>query len=100
VAGVLLPPVDDTQTLSVATTRRLGRYSITREGTELIPWHTARSRPSAGIERASDGKTDGYVWIAPSLHYIPVKMRVTATNRGTLEAFARFDTGGRSDRRQ
>jgi hypothetical protein len=80
------PPVDDTQTLSVATTRRLGRYSITREGTELIQWPQGEIATERWHRRSEDGKTDGYIWIAPSLHYIPVKMRVTATNRGTLEA--------------
>ncbi len=80
------PPVDDTQTLSVATTRRLGRYSITREGTELIKWPQGEIATERWHRRSEDGKTDGYIWIAPSLHYIPVKMRVTATHRGTLEA--------------
>ncbi len=80
------PPVDDTQTLSVATTRRLGHYSITREGAELIQWPQGEIATERWHRRSEDGKTDGYIWIAPSLHYIPVKMRVTATNRGTLEA--------------
>ena len=26
------------------------------------------------------------VWLAPSLHYVPVKMRVTGSYRGMLEA--------------
>ena len=80
------PPVDDTQTLSVATTRRIGRYSITREGTEQIKWPQGEIATERWHRKSEDGKTDGYIWIAPSLHYIPVKMRVTATNRGTLEA--------------
>jgi hypothetical protein len=80
------PPVDDTQTLSVATTRRLGRYTITREGTELIKWPQGEIETERWHRKGEDGKTDGYFWIAPSLHYLPVKMRVTATNRGTLEA--------------
>jgi hypothetical protein len=80
------PPIDDTQTLSVATTRRMGRYSITREGTELIKWPQGQIATERWHRKSEDGKTDGYIWIAPSLHYIPVKMRVTATNRGTLEA--------------
>jgi hypothetical protein len=80
------PPVDDTQTVSVATTRRMGRYSITREGIELIKWPQGEIETERWHRRSEDGKTDGYVWIAPSLHYIPVKMRIVATNRGTLEA--------------
>ncbi|MEO8305164.1 MAG: DUF3108 domain-containing protein [Betaproteobacteria bacterium] len=80
------PPVDDTQNLSVATTRRLGRYTITREGTETIKWPQGEIETERWHRKGEDGGTDGYFWIAPSLHYIPVKMRVTATNRGTLEA--------------
>ena len=80
------PPVDDTQTVSVATTRRMGRYSITREGIEVITWPQGEIETERWHRRSEDGKTDGYAWIAPSLHYIPVKMRITATNRGTLEA--------------
>jgi hypothetical protein len=80
------PPVEDTQTVSVATTRKIGRYSITREGIELITWPQGEIETERWHRTSEDGKTDGYVWIAPSLHYIPVKMRITATNRGTLEA--------------
>lgn len=80
------PPVDDTQSLSVATTRRLGHYTITREGTETIKWPQGEIETERWHRKGEDGGTDGYFWIAPSLHYIPVKMRVVATNRGTLEA--------------
>ena len=80
------PPVDDTQHLSVATTRRLGRYTITREGTETIKWPGGEIETERWHRKGEDGGTDGYFWIAPSMHYIPVKMRVVATNRGTLEA--------------
>jgi hypothetical protein len=80
------PPVDDTQTVSVATTRRLGHYTITREGLELIKWPQGEIETERWHRKGEDGKTDGYFWIAPSLHYIPVKMRMTMTNRGTLEA--------------
>ena len=86
VAGLLLAAGRRHADLSVATTRRLGRYSITREGTELIQWPHGEIETERWHRRSDDGKTDGYVWLAPSLHYIPVKMRVAATNRGTLEA--------------
>jgi len=79
------PPVDDVQTISVATTRRLGHYTITREGTEQIKWPQGEIETERWHRKSEDGKTDGYIWIAPSLHYIAVKMRVTATNRGTIE---------------
>ena len=80
------PPVDDTQTLSVATTRRIGRYTLTREGEEKIAWTQGEIATERWHRRSEDGKTDAYFWLAPSLRYVPVKMRVTATNRGTIEA--------------
>jgi Protein of unknown function (DUF3108) len=80
------PPVDDTQTVSVATTRRMGRYTLTREGEEKITWPQGEIATERWHRRSEDGKTDAYIWLAPTLHYVPVKMRVTATNRGTLEA--------------
>jgi len=80
------PPADDTQTLSVATTRRLGRYTLTREGEEKIAWPQGEVATERWHRRSEDGKTDATIWLAPALHYVPVKMRVTATNRGTLEA--------------
>jgi hypothetical protein len=36
--------------------------------------------------RSDDGKTDDYVWLAPALHYVPVKMRLVGTSLGTIEA--------------
>lgn len=80
------PPVEDQQSFNVATTRRVFRYTITREATEKIEWVNGEIETERWHRRSLDGKTDGYVWLAPSLHYIPVKMRLVATNRGTLEA--------------
>ena len=59
---------------------------VTREGDETIEWAQGEIDTERWHRRSDDGKTDGYVWLAPSLHYVPVKMRVVATNRGTLEA--------------
>ncbi|MFO1303486.1 MAG: DUF3108 domain-containing protein [Burkholderiales bacterium] len=79
------PPQSDEVTVTVATPRRLVRYTITREGSETI------ERPSGPIaaerwhRRSEDGKTDAYIWVAPSLRYVPVKIRVSNTERGTLE---------------
>lgn len=80
------PPVDDTQTVSVSTTRRLNRYTLTREAEETINWPQGEILTERWHRRSDDGKTDAFIWLAPTLHYIPVKMRVTATNRGTVEA--------------
>jgi len=84
------PPVEDTQNLSIATTRRVGRYTVTREGEETISWQQGEIVTERWHRRSDDGKSDAYIWLAPSLRYVPVKMRVSATYRGnfgaTLEA--------------
>ena len=80
------PPVDDRQSINIATTRRVGRYTVIREGEEKITWREGEIATERWHRRSDDGRTDAYVWLAPSLRYVPVKMRVTATLRGTLEA--------------
>ena len=61
------------------------RYTITREGTETIEWPNGPIDAERWHRRSDDGKTDAYIWLAPSLRYIPVKMRVSNTERGTIE---------------
>ncbi len=80
------PPVADVQEFNVATTRRVTRYSITRERTERIEWAQGEVDTEMWHRKSDDGRTDGYVWLAPSLNYLPIKVRVVATNRGTVEA--------------
>ena len=80
------PPSEDELSFSVATTRRVLRYTITREGSEKIPWAQGEIDTERWHRRSDDGKTDSYAWLAPSLHYVPVKLRIVATNRGTIEA--------------
>lgn len=80
------PPEDDTQSLSIATTRRVGRYTITREGRETIAWPQGEIATERWHRRSDDGRSDSYIWLAPSLHYLPVKIRVSANFRGIVEA--------------
>jgi uncharacterized protein DUF3108 len=79
------PPQVDEATFHVATTRRVTRYTITREGEDRIAWGQGEVDAERWHRVSDDGKTDAYVWLAPSLHYVPVKMRVSQTMRGTLE---------------
>jgi hypothetical protein len=79
------PPTEDSRTYAVATTRRVVRYTIAREGTETIEWPHGVLETQRWHRQSDDGKTDAYVWLAPSLNYVPVKLRVTNTVRGTLE---------------
>ena len=79
------PPSGDDQTFSLATTRRVARYTLSLEGEETIAWRDDNVPTQRWHERSDDGKTEGWFWLAPSMHYIPLKMRVTRTSRGTLE---------------
>jgi hypothetical protein len=79
------PPTANTVTFTVATPRRVQRYTITREETEKIEWSQGTIDAERWHRRSDDGKTDAYVWLAPSLRYIAVKMRVSNTSRGTIE---------------
>ncbi len=79
------PPDGTVVAFSLATTRRLVRYTITREGTEILRWGERDLETEKWHRRSNDGKTDAWVWLAPSLRHLPVKMRVVHTERGTAE---------------
>lgn len=81
------PPTGQRElTFSIATTRKVLRYTLTREADEALAWQQGDVQTERWRRRSDDGKTEAWFWLAPSLHYIPVKMRVTHTSRGTLEA--------------
>ena len=79
------PPTSDVVSFSLATPRRMTRYTVTREETEKIEWAQGTVDAERWHRRSDDGKTDAFVWLAPTLRYIPVKMRVVNTDRGTVE---------------
>ena len=79
------PPTEDKVSFTVATPRRVYRYTMTREGVEPMPWQQATIDAERWHRRSEDGKTDAYVWLAPKLRHLPVKMRVSNTDRGTIE---------------
>ena len=81
------PPTGQREiTFSIATTRKVVRYTLTREADETLTWPQGDVQTERWRRRSDDGMTEAWFWLAPSLHYIPVKMRVTHTSRGTLEA--------------
>jgi Protein of unknown function (DUF3108) len=80
------PPSRADQSFSLATTRRVSRYTLSLAGEETIAWRNGDVVTQRWHQVSDDGKTEGWFWLAPSMHYIPVKMRVTRTSRGTLEA--------------
>ncbi len=79
------PPPNDEVSFSLATTRRLNRYTVTREGEERIAWSEGEIDTERWHHRSEDGRLEGYAWLAPGLHYIPVKIRYIGP-RATFEA--------------
>ena len=79
------PPSGDKYSFSVATTRRVIHYDVTREGEERIAWPHGEVDTVRWHRKSEDNKIEAWFWLAPSLHYIPIKIRVTQTARGTLE---------------
>ena len=79
------PPTENAVSFTVATPRRLYRYTMTRDGEEDVPWQQGTIDTERWHRRSEDGKTDAYVWLAPKLRHLPVKMRVSNTARGTIE---------------
>jgi len=79
------PPTGREVSFSVATTRRVARFTITREDDEKIEWGQGEIDTVRWRRKSDDGTSDGYIWLAPSLHFIPVKMRYIGP-RGTFEA--------------
>ena len=80
------PPESPLQTLNLVTTRRVLNYTVEREGTETITWTQGTVETERWHRRSDDGRIDAYFWLAPQMHYVMVKMRVSQTARGTIEA--------------
>jgi hypothetical protein len=79
------PPGKGDHAFSVATTRRVVHYTLTLQAEEKVAWRHGEVLTERWHRRSDDGATDAWFWLAPSLRYIPIKMRVTRTSRGTLE---------------
>jgi hypothetical protein len=80
------PPDSERETFALATTRRVMKVTVERERVETIEWAHGSVETEVWRRTSADGRTDAFVWLAPSLRWIPVKMRVVNTTRGTVEA--------------
>jgi hypothetical protein len=80
------PPETSQQTVNLITTRRVLNYTVERDGTETIAWAHGDVETERWRVKSEDGRTNAYFWLAPQMHYVMVKMRVSQTARGTAEA--------------
>lgn len=92
------PPKGDELAFNLVTTRRVMRVTVKREGNETVEWPYGAIEAERWHRTSDDGRTESIVWLAPSLHYLPVRMRISNTLRGTIEvalAAIRVDDGER-----
>lgn len=93
-----VPPTGDEQAFNLVTTRRVMRVTVKREGTDTVAWPYGDVAAERWHRTSDDGRTESIVWLAPSLRYLPIKMRVSNTLRGTVDvvlAAIRVDDGER-----
>ncbi|HKP66873.1 MAG TPA: DUF3108 domain-containing protein, partial [Casimicrobiaceae bacterium] len=79
------PPGTADQAFGIATTRKVGRYTLKLQAEETIAWRRGDIVTQRWHQVSDDGKMEAWLWLAPSMHYVPIKMRVSRTSRGTLE---------------
>jgi hypothetical protein len=78
------PPEAHSIAFSLATTRRVTRYTVTHEGNEALAWGHGTIDTERWHRVSDDGRNDSYAWLAPSLRYLPVKMRLS-NQRGSVD---------------
>ena len=79
------PPDQDEVQFNIATTRRVYRYSFRRAATETVALSFGEVEAQVWERASGDGSITAKVWLAPSLHNVMVKLRLS-NDRGTVEA--------------
>jgi uncharacterized protein DUF3108 len=78
------PPETDEMQFNIATTRRVYHYGFRRDGGETVALPFGDVETQIWKRQNGDGAIDAQVWLAPSLHYVAVKVRLSNT-RATVE---------------
>jgi hypothetical protein len=71
------PPEQDDTEFDVATTRRVYRNRFHRVGTEAVKLSFAEVEAQVWERSGGDGTVTARVWLAPSLHNVMVKLRMS-----------------------
>ena len=79
------PPGQDDAEFNIATTRKIYHYVFHRVGSETVTLPFGEVEAQIWRRQAGDGGIDAQVWLAPSLHFVAVKIRVS-NSRATVEA--------------
>lgn len=83
------PPVEDETEFNVATTRKVYRLDFRRVGAEKIALPFGEVDTEIWKKVSGDGAIDAQVWLAPSLRYVAVKLRLSnarVTVEGLLDS--------------
>ena len=83
------PPDRDEAEFNVATTRRVYHSRFHRTGVESVKLSFGEVDAEVWERTAGDGNITARVWLAPSLHYVMVKMRLS---NGRLTGEALLDS--------
>ncbi len=78
------PPENDEMQFNIATTRKVYHYGFRRDGAETVTLPFGDVETQIWKRQSGDGALDAQVWLAPSLHYVAVKVRLSNT-RATVE---------------
>jgi len=79
------PPGQDDAHFSIATTRKIYHYAFHRTGTEKVTLPFGDVDADVWTQDGGDGSVAVQMWLAPSLHFVAVKVRVW-NQRATVEA--------------
>ncbi len=78
------PPETDEMQFNIATTRKIYHYGFRRDGAETVALSFGDVETQIWRRQSGDGSLDAQVWLAPSLHYVAVKVRLSNA-RATVE---------------
>ncbi len=78
------PPENDEMQFNIATTRKVYHYGFRRDGTETVTLPFGDVETEIWRRQNGDGAIDAQVWLAPSLRFVAVKVRLSNA-RATVE---------------
>jgi len=79
------PPGQEDAEFNIATTRKIYHYIFHRVGNETVTLPFGDVDAQIWKRQSGDGGLEAQIWLAPSLHYVAVKVRVS-NDRATVEA--------------
>ena len=79
------PPGQEDAEFNIATTRKIYHYIFHHVGNETVTLPFGDVETQIWRRQTGDGGLEAQIWLAPSLHYVAVKMRLS-NSRATVEA--------------